>query len=79
MNISAVGLRLETREPLECDTKLECALTLPIRNDPYVLLGTVASEHGRPGQHEYGVAFVGVTLEKSEELDELVRFLNKRE
>ena len=79
VDISASGVRLATRELLECETKLECVLTLPIRKDPYVLLGIVVSEHPRPGQHEYGVAFMGVTPEKGEEIDELVRFLNKRE
>ncbi len=70
------GSDAPTRELLERETKLEFELALSIRKDPYVLLGTVTSEHVRPGQHEYGVAFTDVTLEKGEEIDELVRFLN---
>lgn len=77
VNISATGLRLAARGMLELEAKVEVALTLPIRSTPYMFSGTVASEHVQPGQHEYGVVFVDVTPEKSEEIDELVRFLNR--
>ncbi len=77
VDISAAGLRLATRELLELETKLEFEIHLPIRKDPYVIVGKVASEERRPGQYEYGVAFVDVISEKGEQIDELVQFLNK--
>lgn len=77
VDISAAGLRLATRELLELETKFEFEVLLPTRKDPYVLLGKVASEERRPGQYEYGVAFVDVISEKGEQIDELVKFLNK--
>ena len=77
VNISAAGLRLATREPLEFETKVECEIVLPIRNNPYMLIGVIASEHERLGQYEYGVAFVDVAPGKGAEIDEMVRFLNQ--
>ncbi len=78
VDISASGLRLATRELLEPDVKVEFELILPIRKDPYVFVGIMASEHQRPGQREYGISFVDVTADKYVEIDELVQFLNQR-
>jgi hypothetical protein len=79
VNLSAVGLRLATRELLELNARLEVEIVLPSRNNPCVFLGVVLSEQPVGGHTEYGVAFEEVTLEKGQEIDELVRFLKTRD
>ena len=72
-DISAGGLRFATDELMDEGSKLEFEVILPIRKDPYLLIGRVVSEQ----EGEYGVVLLDVPPDKQVEVDELVEFLNR--
>ena len=78
-DLSAGGLRFSTEELIDQGVTLEFQILLPIRKDPYVLVGQVVSEApSEPQRSEYGAAFVDVSPDKQVEVDELVQFLTRR-
>lgn len=72
-DLSAGGLRFATGELVDEGSELEFEIVLPIRKDPYLLMGRVVSEQ----EGEYGVALLGVPPDKQVEVGELVEFLNR--
>lgn len=77
-DLSAGGLRLVGRQPLERGVLLELQIVLPIRQEPYFINGRVAWQRDMTDEYEYGVAFLDVTPDKQVQLDELVQFMMNR-
>jgi len=77
LNLSAGGFRVTAEEQFDAGTKLEFQITLPIRPDPYSLVGEVISEATLTSGMEYGVVLRELSPDKQYELDELVQFLSK--
>jgi type IV pilus assembly protein PilZ len=77
-NISALGIFVATREPLEVGTRLTLRFAPPECSAPFTLAGVVQwinpvkvlSENKNPGM---GITFVDLTLEDRERLVEAIR------
>lgn len=77
-NISALGIFVATREPLEVGTRLTLRFAPPECSAPFSLAGVVQwinpvkvlSENKNPGM---GITFVDLTLEDRERLVEAIR------
>ena len=75
-NISAGGVKLVTDQLLEEGSSVEVEIILPSRKDPYILRGSVVSEHPASlGRLEYGITFMDAAVGDRLEFENLVRFL----
>ncbi len=77
-DLSAGGLRLIGRQPLERGVHLELQILLPIRQEPYLMSGQTVWQREVADGYEYGVAFLDMTPDKQVQLDELVQFMRNR-
>jgi Tfp pilus assembly protein PilZ len=79
INISAGGLRIRHSELLETGTVLSLQLKLPGASETLMLQGQVVwTALQASGVNEYGVEFMGVSLQQQTTIDQLVSFLRTR-
>lgn len=78
-NLSAGGVNLVADQILEGGDEVELEVTLPGRQNPYLLKGQVVSECSSSfGAFAYGLAFIDTGTGCRLELDNLVRFLTSK-
>ena len=78
LNLSAVGVRLRSEEPIDAGTSLEVQWQLPSMPAPVIVCGRVVwSQMQASRVSEHGVEFVDVTQEQALQIDQVVQFLKK--
>ena len=79
VNISAVGIRLLSEQPLESDETFDLQVTLPGSAAPLLIQGRAAwTRMQASGVTESGVEFVNMTSDQQAQIDTLVQFLSRR-
>ena len=79
INISAVGVRLRSDQPIEQGSRLELQIQLPASREPLDVLGIVVwNRMQAPNVTEVGVEFLNLTLVQQTKIDHLVQFLSNR-
>jgi c-di-GMP-binding flagellar brake protein YcgR len=78
-NISAVGIRLVTPEPLEVSEIVALELALPGAKESLSVRARVVWQQARgSGVTEHGLEFLDVSPEQQAAIDAFVEFLNRR-
>lgn len=76
IDLSATGLCLRTKQPLERDTHLALELSLGTQGEPVVAMGRVVWCAAEPGGYRVGVSFMWLRSEDLEALSAIARFLH---
>ncbi len=78
LNVSAMGMRFQSADLLEDGAVLEVEIALPILREPLTLRARLIwSQTVASGVTENGAEFVDVTPMQAEQIDQLVKFLQK--
>ncbi|MGQ0612949.1 MAG: PilZ domain-containing protein [Planctomycetaceae bacterium] len=76
IDLSATGLCLRTKQPLERDTHLALELTLRGQGQPVLAMGRVVWCAAEPAGYRVGVSFVWLRTEDLEALSAIARYLH---